>query len=172
MPIGQQESGVTSGVKFVTSTVGNTVGGVTNTVGGVVGALGRGVGETLEGATGSAGRPVARGIVIRHVSKTALPEQCAEVVCAYKMRRLREAFRMLKIPVAEYTEGSPQHDDPFGCVKPKDYLAIYRHTSIARRTQPWRSPQTTSFCIGVPVQGTPKRTEGSIHREIVIAEAE
>ena len=62
MPIGQQESGVTSGVKFVTSTIGNTVGGVTNTVGGVVGALGRGVGETLEGATGSAGRPVARGI--------------------------------------------------------------------------------------------------------------
>lgn len=47
MPIGQQESGVTSGVKFVTSTVGNTVGGVTNTVGGVVGALGRGVGETV-----------------------------------------------------------------------------------------------------------------------------
>ena len=41
MPIGQQESGVTSGVKFVTSTVGNTVGGVTNTVGGVVGALSR-----------------------------------------------------------------------------------------------------------------------------------
>lgn len=30
MPIGQQESGVTSGVKFVTSTLGNTVGGVTN----------------------------------------------------------------------------------------------------------------------------------------------
>lgn len=47
MPIGQQESGVTSGVKFVTSTVGNTVGGVTNTLGGVVGALGRGVGETV-----------------------------------------------------------------------------------------------------------------------------
>ena len=47
MPIGtQQESGVTSGVKFVTSTIGNTVGGVTNTVGGVVGALGRGIGET------------------------------------------------------------------------------------------------------------------------------
>jgi len=47
MPIGQNESGVTSGVKFVTSTVGNTVGGVTNTLGGVVGALGRGVGETV-----------------------------------------------------------------------------------------------------------------------------
>ncbi len=41
MPIGQQESGVTSGVKFVTSTLGNTVGGLTNTVGGTVGALGR-----------------------------------------------------------------------------------------------------------------------------------
>ena len=104
----------------------------------------------------------------RHCDQTcvqdSLPEQCAEVVCAYKMRRLREAFRMLKIPVAEYTEGSPQHDDPFGCVKPKDYLAIYRHTSIARRTQPWRSPQTTSFCIGVPVQGTPKRSKESLRR--------
>jgi hypothetical protein len=51
MPIGQQESGVTSGVKFVTSTVGNTVGGVTNTLGGVVGALGRGVGETVNRPT-------------------------------------------------------------------------------------------------------------------------
>ncbi|KAF4305996.1 hypothetical protein GTA08_BOTSDO07197 [Botryosphaeria dothidea] len=56
------DSGVSSGVKFVTSTIGNTVGGLTNTVGGVVGAAGRGIGETLEGATGSAGRPVARGV--------------------------------------------------------------------------------------------------------------
>jgi hypothetical protein len=63
MPIGQQDSGATAGAKFVTSTVGNTLGGVTNTLGGVVGALGRGVGETLEGATGSAGRPVAKGLV-------------------------------------------------------------------------------------------------------------
>ncbi|KAK8224005.1 hypothetical protein BKA81DRAFT_348971 [Phyllosticta paracitricarpa] len=62
MPINNNESGVSSGVKFVTSTVGNTVGGLLNTVGGVVGAAGRGVGETLEGATGSAGRPVARGV--------------------------------------------------------------------------------------------------------------
>jgi hypothetical protein len=62
MPIGQQDSGATAGAKFVTSTVGNTLGGVTNTVGGVVGALGRGIGETLEGATGSAGRPVAQGL--------------------------------------------------------------------------------------------------------------
>jgi hypothetical protein len=62
MPIGQQDSGATAGAKFVTSTVGNTLGGVTNTVGGVVGALGRGVGETLEGATGSTGRPVAQGL--------------------------------------------------------------------------------------------------------------
>lgn len=62
MPIGQQESGVTSGVKFVTSTVGNTVGGVTNLAGGLVGTTGRGVGEILEGATGSAGRPIARGL--------------------------------------------------------------------------------------------------------------
>jgi hypothetical protein len=62
MPIGQQESGATAGAKFVTSTVGNTVGGLTNTVGGLVGALGRGVGETIEGATGNAGRPVAKGL--------------------------------------------------------------------------------------------------------------
>lgn len=43
-----QESGVTGAAKFVTSTLGNTVGGVTNTVGGVVGAAGRGVAETVE----------------------------------------------------------------------------------------------------------------------------
>lgn len=45
---GNNDSGIASGFKFVTSTVGNTVGGVTNTVGGVVGAAGRGVAETVE----------------------------------------------------------------------------------------------------------------------------
>jgi hypothetical protein len=62
MPIGQQDSGATAGVKFVTSTVGNTVGGLVNTVGGIAGATGRGLGETIEGATGSAGRSVGRAI--------------------------------------------------------------------------------------------------------------
>jgi hypothetical protein len=62
MPIGEQDSGVTAGVKFVTSTIGNTVGGLTNLVGGVVGAASRGLGETIEGATGSAGKAVGRSI--------------------------------------------------------------------------------------------------------------
>ena len=62
MPIGHEESGVTTGVKFVTSTLGNTVGGLTNTVGGIVGAGGRGLGETIEGATGSGGKSVGRSI--------------------------------------------------------------------------------------------------------------
>jgi phage-related protein len=64
MPITKDnsDSGVTAGVKFVTSTVGNTVGGVTRTVGGVVGAAGRGVGHTITGATGRAGKPVGDGI--------------------------------------------------------------------------------------------------------------
>jgi phage-related protein len=62
MPIGQQDSGATAGVRFVTSTIGNTVGGLTNLVGGVVGAASRGLGETIEGATGSAGKAVGRSI--------------------------------------------------------------------------------------------------------------
>ncbi|MCJ1248799.1 hypothetical protein MMC30_006019 [Trapelia coarctata] len=62
MPLGNQDSGATAGVRFVTSTVGNTVGGLVNTVGGVTGAAGRGVGETIEGATGSAGKSVGRAI--------------------------------------------------------------------------------------------------------------
>ena len=62
MPLGHEESGATAGVKFVTSTIGNTVGGLTNTVGGIVGAGGRGLGQTIEGATGSAGKPIARGL--------------------------------------------------------------------------------------------------------------
>jgi hypothetical protein len=57
-----EESGATAAAKFVTSTVGNTVGGVANTVGGVVGAAGRGLGETIEGATGSVGRPVGNAV--------------------------------------------------------------------------------------------------------------
>ena len=52
------DSGATAGVKFVTSTVGNTVGGVTRTVGGVVGAAGRGIGDTVTGATGQYGKLV------------------------------------------------------------------------------------------------------------------
>ncbi|KAJ5225899.1 hypothetical protein N7468_007124 [Penicillium chermesinum] len=59
MPVnGSQDSGVTGAAKFVTSTLGNTVGGVGRTVGGVTGAATRGVGDTISGATGSAGRPV------------------------------------------------------------------------------------------------------------------
>ncbi|MCJ1352854.1 MAG: hypothetical protein MMC33_002838 [Icmadophila ericetorum] len=59
MPIGpQHDSGLTKGTLFVTSTLGNAVGGVTKTVGGVVGAGGRGVGNTITGVTGSAGKPV------------------------------------------------------------------------------------------------------------------
>ncbi|GLA02915.1 hypothetical protein AnigIFM60653_002486 [Aspergillus niger] len=53
-----QDSGVTGAAKFVTSTLGNAVGGVSRTVGGVTGAAGRGVGDTITGATGSAGKPV------------------------------------------------------------------------------------------------------------------
>ncbi|CAI4212374.1 unnamed protein product [Parascedosporium putredinis] len=53
-----QNKGVTGAAKFVTSTVGNTVGGVVRTVGDVTGAAGRGVGDTVTNVTGSAGKPV------------------------------------------------------------------------------------------------------------------
>jgi len=56
------DSGITAGIKFVTSTVGNTAGGLVNTVGGITGAAGRGIGDTIEGATGSAGKSVGRAI--------------------------------------------------------------------------------------------------------------
>lgn len=55
---GSDDTGVTGAAKFVTSTLGNTVGGVSRTVGGVTGAAGRGVGETITGATGSLGKPL------------------------------------------------------------------------------------------------------------------
>ncbi|KAF7117623.1 hypothetical protein CNMCM5793_006715 [Aspergillus hiratsukae] len=53
-----QDSGVTGAAKFVTSTLGNTVGGVSRTAGEVTGAAARGIGETITSATGSAGKPV------------------------------------------------------------------------------------------------------------------
>ena len=62
MPIGSDDSGLTKGVKFTTSTVGNLVGGLAGTVGGVVGAGGRGVGHTITGVTGKAGKPVGDAI--------------------------------------------------------------------------------------------------------------
>ena len=64
MPINTSSSdeGVTGAAKFVTSTVGNTVGGLSRTVGGVVGAAGRGLGDTITGATGKAGKPVGDGL--------------------------------------------------------------------------------------------------------------
>ncbi|KAL9034723.1 MAG: hypothetical protein Q9214_006913, partial [Letrouitia sp. 1 TL-2023] len=57
-----KDSGITGGAKFVTSTIGNTVGGLGRTVGGVAGAGGRGLGQTVTGATGSAGKPVGDAI--------------------------------------------------------------------------------------------------------------
>ncbi|KAI4257292.1 MAG: hypothetical protein LQ352_001704 [Teloschistes flavicans] len=63
MPFGSEDDkGATGAAKFVTSTVGNTVGGLGKTVGGVVGAGGRGLGQTVTGATGSAGKPVGEAI--------------------------------------------------------------------------------------------------------------
>lgn len=53
-----QDTGATGATKWVTSTLGNTVGGVTRTVGGVAGVASRGVGDTISSATGSAGKPV------------------------------------------------------------------------------------------------------------------
>ncbi|KAJ7618039.1 hypothetical protein FB45DRAFT_981284 [Roridomyces roridus] len=57
-----QNKGATGAAKFVTSTLGNTVGGVARTVGNVTGAAGRGVGDTITSATGSAGKPLGDAI--------------------------------------------------------------------------------------------------------------
>jgi len=64
MPINTSSSdeGVTGAAKFVTSAIGNTIGGLTRTVGGVTGAAGRGIGDTITGATGSLGKPVGDGL--------------------------------------------------------------------------------------------------------------
>ena len=56
------KTGATGAVTFVTSTLGNTVGGLSKTVGGVVGAAGRGLGDTVTNVTGSAGKPVGDGL--------------------------------------------------------------------------------------------------------------
>ena len=62
MPVTNNDSGLSKGTIFVTSTLGNTVGGVAKTIGGVVGAGGRGVGETITNVTGKTGAPVGDGI--------------------------------------------------------------------------------------------------------------
>ncbi|KAI0601069.1 hypothetical protein F4775DRAFT_542611 [Biscogniauxia sp. FL1348] len=63
MPLeSSQDKGVTGAAKFVTSTVGNTVGGLGRTVGNVTGAATRGVGDTVTSATGSTGKPVGDAI--------------------------------------------------------------------------------------------------------------
>lgn len=49
-------------VTFVTSTLGNGVGGVAKTAGGIVGAGGRGVGQTITGVTGNAGKPLGDAV--------------------------------------------------------------------------------------------------------------
>jgi hypothetical protein len=59
MPIeNSNDKGVTGAAKFVTSTLGNAVGGVGRTAGNITGAAGRGIGDTITSATGSAGKPV------------------------------------------------------------------------------------------------------------------
>ncbi|KAI1174374.1 hypothetical protein F4777DRAFT_554309 [Nemania sp. FL0916] len=63
MPLeNNNDQGVTGAAKFVTSTLGNAVGGVGRTVGNVTGAAGRGIGDTITSSTGSAGRPVGDAI--------------------------------------------------------------------------------------------------------------
>ncbi|KAL4968005.1 uncharacterized protein BDV14DRAFT_168050 [Aspergillus stella-maris] len=52
------DKGATGAAKFVTSTLGNTVGGLTGTVGGIAGTATRGLGDTINSATGSTGKPV------------------------------------------------------------------------------------------------------------------
>lgn len=54
----QEQGRATGAAKWVTSALGNTVGGVTRTVGGVTGAAGRGIGDTINNATGDTGKPV------------------------------------------------------------------------------------------------------------------
>lgn len=60
-PKDQEGQGATGAAKWVTSAVGNTVGGVTRTLGGVTGAAGRGIGDTINSATGSTGKVVGDG---------------------------------------------------------------------------------------------------------------
>ncbi|KAI5455905.1 hypothetical protein BGZ63DRAFT_368233 [Mariannaea sp. PMI_226] len=49
--------------QFVTSTLGNTVGGSTRTVGNVAGAATRGLGDTVSSAKGEAEKPVGDAVV-------------------------------------------------------------------------------------------------------------
>ncbi|CAJ2504829.1 Uu.00g122230.m01.CDS01 [Anthostomella pinea] len=63
MPLeNNQDKGATGAAKFVTSAIGNTVGGIGRTAGNVTGAASRGIGDTITGATGSAGKPVGDAI--------------------------------------------------------------------------------------------------------------
>ncbi|KAL4933943.1 uncharacterized protein BDV17DRAFT_286748 [Aspergillus undulatus] len=52
------DKGATGAAKFVTSTLGNTVGGLSSTVGGVAGSTGKPVGDAL----GSAGTGLEDGL--------------------------------------------------------------------------------------------------------------
>ncbi|KAI0199812.1 FAD-binding domain-containing protein [Astrocystis sublimbata] len=63
MPLeNNNDKGVTGAAKFVTSTLGNAVGGVGRTAGNITGAAGRGLGDTITSATGSTGKPVGDAI--------------------------------------------------------------------------------------------------------------
>ncbi|KAI9171145.1 hypothetical protein HJFPF1_00625 [Paramyrothecium foliicola] len=67
MPLSNNDSNtasdqVTGAANFLTSALGNTLGGVTRTVGDVTGAATRGVGDTITNVTGDAGRPLGDGL--------------------------------------------------------------------------------------------------------------
>lgn len=61
---GAQQTGdkAAGAANFLTSTVGNTVGGLSRTVGNVTGAATRGVGDTVTGVTGDVGKPLGDAI--------------------------------------------------------------------------------------------------------------
>lgn len=70
------DSGVTGAAKFTTSTVGNTVGGLLGTAGNIVGVAGRGLDDTVTGATGSAGKPVGKALADVNECSTSCLYQC------------------------------------------------------------------------------------------------
>ncbi|KAL8783361.1 MAG: hypothetical protein Q9213_004680 [Squamulea squamosa] len=116
-PIGSDnDKGATGAAKFVTSTVGNTVGGLGKTVGGVVGAGGRGLGQTITGATGSAGKPIGDAIeslgngVENGAHNT---ESDDEPIRPSKRQRLSHA------DLSSHIDGTPQdnHDDTLFVVR-------------------------------------------------------
>ncbi|KAI0129622.1 hypothetical protein BJ170DRAFT_681115 [Xylariales sp. AK1849] len=178
MPLdNSQNQGATGAAKFVTSSVGNVVGGISRTVGNVTGAAGRGVGDTITGATGSAGKPVGDALgslgtgvengasgVAKGVENAGHCVEAALLVATISRRpKWRSDFLLVKTARGSQTVRGPPLKKPtvYGTDNPATKENCYQHHGPAQGNN-------TYYTSRIPVVGGPVIGEWEVRDDVLL----